>query len=393
MSAPARRAATRIVFATVFIDLIGFGIVLPLLPIYARRFEESAALIGLLVASDSLMQFVAAPLWGRASDRFGRRPVLLIGLLGSTLSYTMFGLAGSFLALLASRVVAGASGGTAGVAQAYLADLTPPEERAQAMGLIGAAYGLGFIVGPALGGIASQWGDAAPGLLAAALAGTNCLFAWFMLPETRPRASARPAAAVRWEGLVRPLAVMFATTLAFTVMYVVFPLFCDRVLGLPRARVSYLYVFIGVVSALVQGWLIRRLSPRLGERTMAVAGALALAAGFALVPLAGASGVAGMLGALLLVAAGFGFVGPSVTGWVSRATPADDQGRALGLLQSAGAIARIAGPPAAGAIYQAAGSRAPFVVAAVVAGMAAGLATLLGAAPSLRRGEEPGPAD
>jgi MFS family permease len=150
--------AARRLFLTVFLDLIGFGIVLPLLPSYGARYTSSAALIGALVATDSLLTFLLAPAWGRLSDRIGRRPVLLIGLAGSVLSYVIFGLAGSFLALVLSRVVSGATGATIHVAQAYLADVTPPERRSHAMGLIGAAFGLGFTVGPAIGGSASATG-------------------------------------------------------------------------------------------------------------------------------------------------------------------------------------------------------------------------------------------
>src|SRR5512147_218405 len=160
---------TFLIFLTVFIDLIGFGIVLPLLPSYAASFQVSDTAIGFLVASFSLMQFLLAQWWGRLSDRIGRRPVLLIGLLGSALSYLLFGLAGSFAVLLVSRLVAGGMGATVNVAQAYLADITPLEQRPRAMGLIGAAFGLGFVVGPALGGISSHWGAAAPGFLAAGL--------------------------------------------------------------------------------------------------------------------------------------------------------------------------------------------------------------------------------
>src|SRR5574338_471940 len=169
---------TLLIFLTVFIDLIGFGIVLPLLPSYAASYHVSDTAIGILVASFSLMQFLLAPWWGRLSDRIGRRPVLLIGLAGSALSYLLFGLAGTFWLLLLSRVVAGGMGATVNVAQAYLADVSPPEKRASAMGLIGAAFGLGFVVGPAIGGISSRLGNAAPGLIAAGLSAVNFLMAW-----------------------------------------------------------------------------------------------------------------------------------------------------------------------------------------------------------------------
>src|SRR5688500_9556025 len=175
--------AARRLFLTVFLDLIGFGIVLPLLPSYGARYTSSAALIGALVATDSLLTFLLAPAWGRLSDRIGRRPVLLIGLAGSVLSYIIFGLAGSFLALVLSRVVSGATGATIHVAQAYLADVTPPERRSHAMGLIGAAFGLGFTTGPAIGASASAYGDALPAIVAAGIATVNPVPGRAGLPE------------------------------------------------------------------------------------------------------------------------------------------------------------------------------------------------------------------
>jgi len=255
----------QLIFLTVFIDLIGFGIVLPLLPSYAAAFRVSDTAIGFLVASFSLMQFLLAHWWGRLSDRIGRRPVLLVGLAGSAVSYLVFALAGSFWLLLVSRMVAGAMGATVNVAQAYLADVTAPERRASAMGLLGAAFGLGFVVGPALGGISSHWGDAGPGLIASGLTGINLLLAWRWLPESRPGgAPAAVAVPVHWSRFLAPFAAVGLSTIAFTVLYVVFPLQVERALGLDRHQSAYLFVLIGLVSAVVQGGLIGRLVARDG---------------------------------------------------------------------------------------------------------------------------------
>ena len=206
--------AARRLFLTVFLDLVGFGIVLPLLPSYGALHTRSATLIGALVAIDSLLTFLLAPAWGRLSDRIGRRPVLLIGLAGSAVSYLVFGLAGSFVALALSRVISGATGATVHVAQAYLADVTPPERRSHAMGLIGAAFGLGFTIGPAIGASASAHGDALPGFIAAGIAAINFLLAWAGLPETavRPRPDYRPLQLSRVR-LRSPFGVMFASSL------------------------------------------------------------------------------------------------------------------------------------------------------------------------------------
>ncbi|HEU5050296.1 MAG TPA: MFS transporter [Gemmatimonadales bacterium] len=378
-------SATR-VFLTVFLDLVGFGIVLPLLPSYGARFTASATLIGALVATDSLLTFLLAPRWGRLSDRIGRRPVLLIGLAGSAVSYLVFGLAGSFLALLLSRVISGATGATVHVAQAYLADITPPERRSHAMGLIGAAFGLGFTIGPAIGGSASLYGDALPGLIAAGIAAANFLFAFATLPETevRRRPDYRPLPR-SWARFTSPFGVMFASTLAFTAIYVSFPLYSQDVLGYGRSTVSSFFVIIGLITIVVQGRLIGSLAPRFGERRLVVAGSILMAAGFGLfAPLAGTTG--GLITAIALLTTGFCLVGPSLAGLVSRRTAREEQGGALGMLQSVGAVARIVGPPAAGFLAQVAGPAAPFYAAA-------GAAALAAVAGSVQSAEEPAPAN
>jgi multidrug resistance protein len=367
---------TVLIFFTVFIDLIGFGIVLPLLPSYAAAFHVSDAGIGVLVASFSLMQFLLAHWWGRLSDRIGRRPVLLVGLAGSALSYLLFALAANFWVLLLSRIVAGGMGATVNVAQAYLADTTTPEQRARALGLIGAAFGLGFVVGPALGGISSRWGNATPGLIASALTGVNFLLAWRWLPEpvrlTRDVAAPVP---VHWSRFTLAFGATACSTIAFTVLYVVFPLEVERSLGLDRHHAAYLFVLIGVVSAIVQGGLIGRLVPRFGERALIIAGSGCLALGLGLLPGAIATGAAGggstlLYATLMLVATGSALIGPSASSFVSRRAPAAEQGRTLGLLQSVGAAARFVGPLVAGGIASQAGARAAFYVASGVGALA-----------------------
>ena len=370
----AQRSALRLVLLMVFIDLIGFAIVLPLLPSYGAKYGASDATIGVLVASYSLMQLLLAPWWGRLSDRIGRRPVLLISLVGSVASYLLFGFAGSFLVLLISRVVAGGCGSIVNVAQATLADVTPPELRARAMGLIGAAFGVAFIIGPALGGFSTRWGEAAPGLVAATLSGANFFAALFLLPETRAIADrSRTQARARWSTLVAPLGVMFLETFAFTVIYAVFPLYGARSLGFDRAGISYLFVFIGVVTAVVQGWLVGRLAPRFGEPRVMAAGCLFLTVGLVLLPLSSAAGVSlawrlpSLLGALALVAAGTGLVAPTAASYVSRITKPEAQGHALGGLQSSGAMARVAGPMLLGLVSDLSVDNGPFFAAAGVA--------------------------
>lgn len=374
---------TLLIFLTVFIDLIGFGIVLPLLPSYAASFHVSDAGIGVLVASFSLMQFLLAHWWGRLSDRIGRRPVILVGLAGSALSYLLFALASNFWLLLLSRMVAGGMGATVNVAQAYLVDTTTAERRARALGLIGAAFGMGFVVGPALGGIASRWGNAAPGLIASGLTAINFLLAWRWLPEPARITTNNPAPVpVHWSRFNLPFAATACSTLAFTVVYVIFPLEVERSLGLDRHHAAYLFVLLGVVSALVQGGLIGRLVPRFGEGALIIWGSGLLALGLGLLPRAFAMGPAGgglrlLYLALPLIATGTALIGPCAASMVSHRAPAAEQGRALGMLQSVGAIARFVGPLVAGGLATQAGARAAFYLASGVGAMA-GVSVIVG---------------
>ncbi|MBK6496310.1 MAG: MFS transporter [Gemmatimonadetes bacterium] len=380
-SASLPRSAIPIVIATVFIDVIGFGMVLPLLPSYAARLGGTPGNIGLLVASYSAIQFVLAPLWGRVSDRIGRRPVLLIGLAGSVASYLVFAFANSLPLLLLSRVLDGGSGATVNVAQAYLADETTPEQRTKAMGMVGAAFGLGFIVGPILGGITAAIGNTLPGIIAAIITAINLIMAWRVLPESIPAAVAAnaPAARTPWRALAAPVAVLFLATLAFSVMYVVFPLFGELRFKASRSVVSYWFAYVGLATAIVQGGLLGRLVTRLGEVGVARLGAGVMAVGFLLIPPAGAVGAPGPLfyTALALLGAGFGMAGPAMIGLASRRAAATVQGRTLGVTQSASSLARIIGPIVAGAVMQAASAEGAFRLSAAMAAGALLLAATL----------------
>lgn len=362
-----------VVFTVVFIDLLGFGIVLPLLPTYAATFGVTPAAIGFLVTSFSLLQLAAVPLWGGLSDRIGRRPVLIVGLVGSTASYVLFAFARSYAALLASRIVAGAMGATVGVAQAYIADTTPPERRAHALGMLGAAFAMGFIIGPALGGALSTHSYASAGVVAAILCAANALAAVAWLPETSRHEPSRRAGRVPLGPLAAPLAASFLLTAAFAVIHVTLPLFGRDALGDSTAQMGLLFAYMGVVSAVVQGWLVGRLAPRMGEKALAWVGGMMLAAGLALVPIVATHlALYASLGAL---SAGSALATPSVYAVVSRRASASQQGAALGLTQTAATLGRIVGPSTAGALIGARGVRAPFWAGALLAllGMAAAL--------------------
>lgn len=381
------RTTLSVVIATVFVDIVGFGMILPILPGQADRLGSSPAAIGVLVASYSAIQFLLAPFWGRMSDRFGRRPVLLIGLAGSGLSYVLFALAGSYQLLLLSRLLDGGSGATVNVAQAYLADESPASERARAMGKVGAAVGMGFIVGPLLGGIAAAGGAAMVGWLAAAITLANFVVAYRILPEAvrRDHGEPPPPVVVNPARLAFPLAVLFLATLAFSVMYVVFPLWGERTLGASRSTVGYWFALVGLVTAIVQGGILGRTVTWLGEHGSARLGTALLAVGLLAVPLAGERGGVALYLVLAVVGAGYGLAGPAMLGLVSRLTGATRQGRILGVAQSAASLARIVGPVVAGIVMGAGGAAVAFGVSAAVA--AAGLATALVLGVPMRVGE------
>lgn len=367
--APTRSRATAIVLATVFVDVIGFAMILPILPGTAASLGASPTLIGVLVASYSAIQLVLAPLWGRVSDRIGRRPVLLLGLTGSAASYVVFALAGSWPLLLLSRLLDGGSGATTNVAQAWLADETRPERRSRAMGQIGAAVGLGFIVGPILGGITASRGVALTGWIAAAITLANLLVAMVILPAAPPR-RALPEGTPQIGGrlhLLVPMLVLFLATLAFTVMYVVFPLWGEGTVGADRSTVGYWFAFIGLVTALTQGGLLGRLVARLGEAATTRIGAGLLAGGLLCIAATAGGPAWQFYGVLALLGAGYGLAGPPMLGLISRATGAHRQGRVLGVAQSVAALARIVGPVVAGAAMGVVDARFAFVTSGLLA--------------------------
>ena len=374
------RARLAILFLTVVVDLVGFGIVLPILPFYADRFGASGSVIGLLVMVYSLAQLFMAPVWGRLSDRFGRRPILIVGLLGSASSYVVFAYADSLALLFLSRIVAGLMGATVPVAQAYIADITPPERRAGNMGLVGAAFGLGFIFGPALGSVLAPISLAAPGLAAAGLCLTNAILALGLLPESLPdrekglRASrtvprlGELRTALSSGPVLRLLALSFFFTIAFAAMQPTFPLFGRARFGLAESSVGYLFAFLGLISAIVQGGLVRRLVPILGEVRLIRLCSAPFALGLVLIALAPTVNV--LLLALALLAVGFGGTLPSVVSLLSRFAPPELQGSVLGVGQSVGALARVLGPVLAGISFDHLGMAWPYLLGAGLAGLA-----------------------
>jgi len=371
-----------IIFFTVFIDLVGFGIVLPLLPFYAQTFGATALLVGLLSTSFSLMQFLFAPLWGRLSDRVGRRPIILLGLLGSSISYLVFGFANSLLVLFLSRILAGIAGANISTAQAYIADSTPPEGRAKGMGLIGAAYGLGFIFGPAIGGALSPFGYGVPAFFASGLALSNCLAAYFLLPESlssqgqtfTSRRGLNFAAIHR--GLRHPelgmfLGCFFISTFAFANLESTFALMTQRKFSLDARHNGYLFAYIGVLITIMQGVLIGRLVRKFGERKLVVIGLFSMIFGLGLLPFS--PSLRHLLLTLVFLTFGSGVTNPSITSLISQITGAEDQGGTLGVTQSLASLARILGPAWGGFTFDRFGFQYPYITGGIFMAVAFGI--------------------
>lgn len=385
-----------ILFTTVALDLIGFGMVVPLMPLYARTFGVSPLAISILLASYSLMQFFFAPVWGRLSDKVGRRPVLLASMAGNVAALVCFATAQSFAQLLVSRVIAGVCTANIAVASAYVADVTPAHLRARGMGIIGAAFGLGFVLGPFFAGELSTLGRSAPPLVAALLAAVNLAMACWRLPESLPdhvRQRTQSAAlstpsqilrqrwlSVRGERQVAHMLVLiFAHVFGFAMMEMALTLMVARRLGFGPLHSGRLLAFVGVVLVVVQGGLVGRLSRSFGDGRLFKVGLCVLAIGLLAVPVGALYGLAPLLVALAVLAVGQGLVAPTGAALLSQRAPKGDQGQTLGLAQSSSALARVFGPMVAGAAYVQFGDLMPFFVGGVtVFGAATAAARWLG---------------
>jgi MFS family permease len=370
-------ASRTVLFLTVFVDLLGFGIVIPFLPMFAGKVGVGAGAVGPILAVYSLMQLLCAPLLGRLSDSVGRRPIIMLGLLGSSVSYLIYGFADSFWLLMLSRAVHGACAATVSTAQAYVADTTSDSDRAQGMGMIGAAFGLGFVLGPALGGLLGHGSLRTPVFFASALTFANLLFAAACLPESH---QAERGVRLEFALLIEPLlrlprdlvshrlarlfSLAFLLTFVLAALEATFALMVPQVYGYGAFGVGGLLALAGLMQALAQGYLLGRMVKRFGELQVLRVGAVALAAGLA--PL-GSSGSHGSLLILIaLVAIGYGLASPSVATLISRSSERHVQGEVLGINQSALSIARIFGPVVGTAAYAMAGPAAPYLGGALV---------------------------
>ncbi|HUF26046.1 MAG TPA: MFS transporter [Gemmatimonadaceae bacterium] len=371
-------AKLAILMVTAFVDLLGLLMVVPLLPFYAQRLGGGGFMVGLLVASFSVAQLLSAPLWGRVSDRYGRRPALLIGLGASAIAYVVFAFADSLWLLLLSRLVQGAGGGTVGVIQAYVADATEPQDRAKSLGWLSASSNLGVMIGPVLGSLAYRLSVAAPGLLAAGLCVINLVFAWYFLRESHDFATAlaggrrvgRSRDAVRRvishsaEPASRLIWIYAIAMGAFHGMTAVLALFLGWRFGVTEENIGYFFMYIGAIGVVARagilGWAVRRL----GEARLSRVGTLLLSSGLALIPFT--TGYATLAVAVGLVPLGTAFLFPCVTSLLSRVIASHERGLYMGVQQTFGGVARVIGPLWGGWAYDHLGQGVPFWTAALV---------------------------
>ena len=365
-----KRSPLVVIFTTVFIDLVGFGIVIPVLPFYAEgsRFNATPRTVGLLFASYSIMQLIFSPILGRLSDKHGRRPVLLISIIGTGIGFLILGFANTLWMLFVGRILDGITGGNISTAQAYIADITTKENRAKGMGLIGAAFGLGFVFGPAIGGILSRWGVGVPFLFAAGLCFANALLLYFTLPETVTRDHPARISAAGGRGLAQliqslanprlafVLIIYFLFIVAFSIMTTSFSLYTMFRFGYDAQHTGYLFAYVGILAVIVQGGLIGRLVKRFGEMWLVIVGAFLFAGSLFAVPFVGPA--TGGLVALLvgggLFSIGNSLSAPSLTSLASKSVGAGEQGSVLGVTQSVASLARAVGPTVAAVLIHSA---------------------------------------
>ncbi len=362
------RAALPVVLGVVVVDLIGFGIVMPILPFLAREYGASATWLGLMLSGYAAAQLVFAPLWGRLSDRFGRRPVLLATVAGTAVSLLLLGLARSLESLFAARILAGAFAANVSVASAYVADATDESERTRWMGLLGAGFGVGFLLGPAIGGVLAPYGHHVPMLAAAGLAAVNWVHAALRLPETTRRTAevAEPGRreVLRSRAVLRLCASNLVFALAVTQLEAVFQFFMMDRFRYGAREVAFILVGMAAVIGAIQGGGMRHLAARFPERTLIFCGALVMAVCFAALPFAASLPL--LLAVLALSAAGRAVMQPSLMSLASMAAPPTQRGAAMGVFQSSASLARVVGPFAAGWLYDRA-LPAPFLLAAALA--------------------------
>lgn len=353
-----------LIYLTVFIDLVGFGIVIPALPYYveSESFRATPFEIGLLFASYSLMQFIFSPILGSLSDRYGRRPILFFSILGSAVGYVFIGFAFALWMVFLGRIIAGITGGNISTAQAYIADVTSKENRAKGMGFFGAMFGLGFVFGPAIGGILSRYGIQVPFLFAAVLSLVNAVLVFFILPESvKLNSVAAPFRKNRFAELIESFAdarfgtltaVYFFLVTSFSIMTYAFVLYTIERFGYTAEQNGYIFAFIGILAVIFQGGLFSRLVKRFGENPLMVLGCLMMAASLFVIPYITPvfGGLIALIGTITFLTIGNSMAAPAITSLASKISDANEQGKALGVIQAGASLARAIGPAVGGVL-------------------------------------------
>ncbi len=356
-----------VIWSTVALDMVGFGIVAPILGRYADRFGASGFEVGLLFASFSLAQMVFAPILGRWSDRIGRKPVLIVSLLGSAVGSFITGAAGALWVLFAGRLIDGASGASISVAQGAVTDIGSPQQRARMLGLLGMAFGVGFVIGPALGGLASLGGPHVPFYVAGVLALINAGAAIIRLPETRTRelrAVTRVPRRTSPGTITSYVVIGFLTTVPFAGFEATFSLFGGRRFNFTEGSTAFVFLLVGVLMSVVQGALISPLTKRFGSLRLVVFGQALVAVG--MLALGASTMLAALCFSLVLMVLGAGVAMPSLTALVANSVDDHRRGEMLGVQQSASALARVIGPPLAGLAFDGVGIGAPYTFGALL---------------------------
>jgi len=369
-------------FLIVFIDLVGFGIVIPLLPFYGEHFQADPFTVSMIMATYSLGQFIAAPFWGRLSDTIGRRPVLILSLFGAVLSYVWLGFATTLWMLFAARLMGGLMAGNISTAFAYIADITTVENRAKGMGIVGAAFGLGFIAGPAIGGILAGPDPLTadfqtPAFVAAGLSFLAFLLTIILLKESLSSQARAKAASTprpnRWvlmgEAMKRPgigllITISFLATFVFAGMETTFAMWSRRQMGWGPEQNGYLFAFVGIIAALLQGGVVGRLAKRFGEGNLIVQGSIALALGMLMIPFC--TSVTMLAIAMMIVAYGFSVINPALNSLISLRSASGEQGMMMGVARSATTMARVVGPAWAGILFAQLGKEWPYYAGMVM---------------------------
>lgn len=371
-----KNTSLSMIFLVIFVDLLGFGILIPILPTFAtKELHSTEFMVGIAIATYSFVQFLFNPVLGGISDRKGRRNIILVTLLLNAAGYIIFAFSHNVFMLILSRVIAGIGGSTIGVAQAYIADVTTPGERSRGMGMIGVAFGLGFVIGPLLGGFLAKYGYEVTGFVCAGFSVTAFLLCFFLLPEPdidRSHLQQKKRQLINIEGtkmlfknksIAISISLFFLLTFSVANIYGTFALIGHKVYGLSDAQNGVIFGVVGGVGVIVQGWLVGRLSKRFNDKQLITAGAVLMMIGLGFIPYS--INYTGLIIDTIVMSIGSGMLQPVLLGLVSKVTPEKEQGIALGVNQSFGSIGRMLGPLWGGFAFEYLGYQIPFLTGAV----------------------------